>query len=319
MHIVVTGGSGKLGGAVVERLLDSGHQVTNVDARPAPGSGARFLRVDLTDYGQVVEALTGIDDAYDAVDAVVHLAAVPAPGLIPNAATFANNVPSTFHVFQAAKLAGIRKVVWASSETVLGLPFDLPPGVRAGRRGRRQTQLDLLARQARRGDDGRAVLPLGPGPVDGRAAVLQRDARRDYADFAGYTADKRRFNLWSYIDARDAAQAVSWRWLQAARVEVFVIASPDVVPHVAGSRRCLPTVRLGAGHPRARRARAPLDIDKAGGLLGYNPRTAGGTASERSLSDPAGGHARMRSTGSHGLRTTRQHRPRRLGARPRYA
>ena len=99
MHIVVTGGSGKLGGAVVERLLASGHQVTNVDQRPAPGSGARFLRVDLTDYGQVVEALTGIDDAYDAVDAVVHLAAVPAPGLIPNAATFANNVPSTFHVF----------------------------------------------------------------------------------------------------------------------------------------------------------------------------------------------------------------------------
>ena len=37
MHIVVTGGSGKLGGAVVERLLASGHQVTNVDARPAPG------------------------------------------------------------------------------------------------------------------------------------------------------------------------------------------------------------------------------------------------------------------------------------------
>ncbi|MGI3780533.1 MAG: NAD-dependent epimerase/dehydratase family protein, partial [Janthinobacterium lividum] len=106
MHIVVTGGSGKLGGAVVERLLAGGHQVTNVDSRPAPTSAARFLRVDLTDYGQVVEALTGIDDAYDAVDAVVHLAAIPAPGLTANAATFANNVPSTFHVFQAAKLAG---------------------------------------------------------------------------------------------------------------------------------------------------------------------------------------------------------------------
>src|SRR3954467_9040448 len=181
MHIVVTGGSGKLGGVVVEHLLAAGHQVTNVDQRPDPGSAARFLRIDLTDYGQVAEALSGIDDAYDAVDAVVHLAAIPAPGITANAATFANNVPSTFHVFQAAKLAGIRKVVWASSETVLGLPFDLPPahgpgggggpalrpapGGRPGRGGGRGAELDLLARQARRGDDGGAVLPLGPGPV----------------------------------------------------------------------------------------------------------------------------------------------------------
>ena len=59
MHIVVTGGSGKLGGVVVERLLASGHQVTNIDQRPDPGSEARFLRIDLTDYGQVAEALTG--------------------------------------------------------------------------------------------------------------------------------------------------------------------------------------------------------------------------------------------------------------------
>src|SRR5439155_1359321 len=77
------------------------------------------VRLDLTDYGQVVEALSGVDDRHDGVDAVVHLAAIPAPGLTTNSATFANNAPSTYNVFAAARAAGVRNVVWASSETVL--------------------------------------------------------------------------------------------------------------------------------------------------------------------------------------------------------
>ena len=274
MHIVVTGGSGKLGGAVVERLLASGHQVTNVDARPAPGSGARFLRVDLTDYGQVVEALTGIDDAYDAVDAVVHLAAVPAPGLIPNAATFANNVPSTFHVFQAAKLAGIRKVVWASSETVLGLPFDLPPAYvpvdEAVAEPNSTYSLgklveETMAAQFCRWDPDLSMVGLRFSNV-----MLEED----YADFAGYTADQRRFNLWSYIDARDAAQAVELALAYEPHgVEVFVIASPDVVPHVPVAQ--LLADRFGGEVRHTRELgeyESPLSIDKARALLGYDPQ-----------------------------------------------
>ena len=57
----------------------------------------------------------------------MHLGAIPAPGLSPNAATFSNNMTSTYNVFSAARLAGITNIVWASSETVLGLPFDIPP------------------------------------------------------------------------------------------------------------------------------------------------------------------------------------------------
>ncbi|WP_204910536.1 SDR family NAD(P)-dependent oxidoreductase [Microlunatus spumicola] len=273
MHIVVTGGSGKLGGAVVERLLASGHQVTNVDQRPAPGSGARFLRVDLTDYGQVVEALTGIDDAYDAVDAVVHLAAVPAPGLIPNAATFANNVPSTFHVFQAARLAGIRKVVWASSETVLGLPFELPPAYvpvdEAVAEPNSTYSLgklveETMAAQFCRWDPDLSMVGLRFSNV-----MLVED----YADFAAYTADQRRFNLWSYIDARDAAQAVELALAYEPHgVEVFVIASPDVVPHVPVEQ--LLADRFGeVRHTRELgEFESPLSIDKARALLGYDPQ-----------------------------------------------
>ncbi|MGI3786449.1 MAG: NAD-dependent epimerase/dehydratase family protein [Janthinobacterium lividum] len=273
MHIVVTGGSGKLGGAVVERLLASGHQVTNVDARPAPGSAARFLRIDLTDYGQVVEALTGIDDAYDAVDAVVHLAAIPAPGLTANAATFANNVPSTFHVFQAAKLAGIRKIVWASSETVLGLPFDDAPAYvpvdEAVSEPNSTYSLgkvveEAMAAQFCRWDPDLSMVGLR------FSNVMLVD---DYAAFGSYTADQRRFNLWSYIDARDAAQAVELALAYEPHgVEVFVIASPDVVPHVPVEQ--LLAERFGeVEHTRELgEYESPLSIDKARSLLGYDPK-----------------------------------------------
>src|SRR6478609_3350086 len=123
MRIVVTGGSGKLGRAVVADLIDHGHQVVVLDRVPSHHPEATFLRIDLGDLGAVIEALTGIDDRYDSVDAVVHLAAIPAPGLTTNAATFTNNLTATYHVFDATRIAGIKRIVGASSETVLGLPM----------------------------------------------------------------------------------------------------------------------------------------------------------------------------------------------------
>ena len=90
-RVVVTGGSGKLGQACVADLVDHGWDVVNVDRVPSPHPVSEFLRVDLTDFGQVVEALS-VNDRYRGVDAVVHLAAIPAPGLTTNAATFANNM-----------------------------------------------------------------------------------------------------------------------------------------------------------------------------------------------------------------------------------
>ena len=156
-RIIVTGGSGKAGRWVVRGLAGAGYEVRNVDLVPSvaqisepparrhessrarllphpnplppgegvrgsprpPGEGARvpFLRADLTDYGQAVDALKG-------ADAVVHLAAIPAPGLATDEVTFRTNVTSTYNVFQAAATLGLKRVVWASSETVLGLPFD---------------------------------------------------------------------------------------------------------------------------------------------------------------------------------------------------
>src|ERR1700675_1065931 len=120
MRIVVTGGSGKGGKWVVHELREHGHDVLNVDVRHDGSAFGLCMVADLTDLGQTQDALSG-------ADAVVHFAAIPAPGLRPDGETFRINTMSTYNVFAAAVAHGVKRVVWASSETVLGLPFDIPP------------------------------------------------------------------------------------------------------------------------------------------------------------------------------------------------
>ena len=120
MRIVVTGGSGKAGRWVVGDLREHGHDVLNVDMTHDGSSHGLCAVADLTDPGQALELITGSD-------VVVHLAAIPAPGIRSEAETFRINALSTYNVFAAAVAAGVDRVVWASSETVLGLPFDTPP------------------------------------------------------------------------------------------------------------------------------------------------------------------------------------------------
>jgi len=124
--VVVTGGAGKLGRACVKDLVEHGWQVVVFD-RARTDTGVIQVPVDLTDYGQVIDAMLGVEERYERVDAVVHLAAVPAPGIVGDHATFTNNMNATWNVVSAARRADITKIVWASSETVLGLPFDTPP------------------------------------------------------------------------------------------------------------------------------------------------------------------------------------------------
>ena len=60
---------------------------------------------------------------FELADAVIHLAAIPAPGLAPDVTIFQHNMMTTYNVFSAATLLGLGRVVWASSETTFGLPF----------------------------------------------------------------------------------------------------------------------------------------------------------------------------------------------------
>ncbi|MGI8664656.1 MAG: NAD-dependent epimerase/dehydratase family protein [Jatrophihabitans sp.] len=276
-RVAVTGGSGKLGRAVVAELAEHGWDVINLDQTPPPvEQPCPHVRIDLRDYGQVVEAMTGIQDRYAGLDALVHLAAIPAPGLTGNAATFANNAVSSYHVYTAAKLAGITNVVWASSETVLGLPFDTPPPylpVDEDYPPRPESTYSLvktleeqMAVQLCRWDPALKMIGLR------FSNVMYPE---DYRQFASFQHDPlvRKWNLWGYIDARDGAQAVR-RALdyRATGAEVFIIANADTVmdrPSLELAAEVWPGVEIRkdlAEHETL------LSIDKARRLLGYQPQ-----------------------------------------------
>jgi len=273
--IVVTGGSGKAGRACIQDLLAHHYEVASVDlVRPAD-SNLPFSRVDLTDFGQTVAALSGIDERVRKVTAVVHLAAIPAPGLATNAVTFATNTISTYNVFEAARQLGIKNVVWASSETVLGLPFETPPPyvpIDEEYPGRPESAYSLsklvgeeMAKQFCRWDPELKIIGL-------RFSNIMEP--EDYTRFPGFQDDarKRKWNCWGYIDARDAAQAIRLALESKIKgAEVFIIANADSVM-VRDSHELLKKVFPDVPH---KRSFAPnetlLSIDKARAVLGYKP------------------------------------------------
>ncbi len=123
MHVLVTGGVGRVGKAVVARLIEKGFALRVVDRQPEQTiPGAEYAQGDLLDYPRMRELVRGCE-------AVVHLAAIPGPGVAPNEQLFNVNVTGTYHVFQAAAAEGIRRVVQASSINALGYYY----GVRAWR------------------------------------------------------------------------------------------------------------------------------------------------------------------------------------------
>jgi nucleoside-diphosphate-sugar epimerase len=275
-RVAVTGSGGKLGKAVVSDLVEHGWDVVALDRVASTRDDVAASVLDLTDFGQAVEALSGIDDRHDGVDALVHLAAIPAPGLRPNAATFANNMVASYNVYSAAIRAGVRNIVWASSETVLGLPFDEPPPyvpVDEEYPPRPNSTYSLvktleeeLARQLCRWHLDLSMIGLR------FSNVMYPE---DYAQFPSYDADAqlRRWNLWGYIDARDGAQAVRLALdHDSVGADVFVIANADTVmsrpneellaevyPNTPLTRQVGPNETL-------------LSIDKARRVLGYDPQ-----------------------------------------------
>jgi nucleoside-diphosphate-sugar epimerase len=263
MLVAVTGAAGKAGRAVVVELEERGHEVRRIDL--VPGG----LVADLTDYGQTVDALRG-------AEAVVHLAAIPAPGVQPDEVTFRVNTASTYNVFAAAALLGLRRVVWASSETTLGLPFE--------RERPRYAPID-------------EAHPLFPESTYALSKVISEEMARQFSRWSGIPfvglrfsnimephdyerfptfwddARLRSWNLWGYVDARDVAQSCRLG-LEAAvsGAETFIVAAADTVmnrPSAELLAEVFPGVELRDGVDEFGTL---LSIENARRVLGYEPR-----------------------------------------------
>ncbi len=220
-RIIFTGGTGKAGRHAVPYLLAKGYKILNVDLKPFDHPGVNTLITDITDSGQVFNAFTthfGFD-GYDegsppkAPDAIVHFAAVPRVMINPDNTTFAQNTVGTYNVLEAAMKLGVRKVIFASSETTYGVCFA-------------EGDKDYHSFPLEEDYDSDPMDSYGLSKVvnekTGRAFAMRYGADvyalrignviepHEYANFPGYLANpmSRKRNAWSYIDARDLGEIV---------------------------------------------------------------------------------------------------------------
>ncbi len=275
-HVVLTGAAGRAGRAVLHDLLTHGYTVTAVDREVISPPEGEFsgvlkdrLRVDLTDLGETLEVMAGAQQ-------VIHLANIPAPGLFAPHRTLVENVSMNHAVFTAALIHHYTRVVWASSETTLGLPFDTPPDyapVDEAHYPRPESSYALskvltetmAADFARRSGIPFVALRL--------SNILGPAEYRELPERAWTDVHARKWNLWGYIDERDVALAC--RLALSAPLEgapSFIIAAADTAmptPSRELMAQVFPGVPLSdtlGGHQTL------LSIEKARQQLGFEPR-----------------------------------------------
>jgi nucleoside-diphosphate-sugar epimerase len=268
MKVVVTGSSGKAGRAVVATLLEHDYDVHAVDVVPPAGASAPFLLADLTEFGQTLECLAGMD-------AVVHLAAIPASGIRPEAATFRTNMLSTYNLFEAARVVDLRRVVWASSETIFGLPFEREqpayspideehPPYPESSYALSKLLAEELGRQLHRWTE-------TPHVALRFSNIMLPD---DYERFPSFWDDARlrSWNLWGYVDARDVAESCRLALEADVGAEHLIVAARDTVMN-RPSRELMAEVFPSVPYePTAGEHDTLLSIGKARTLLRYEPQ-----------------------------------------------
>ncbi len=291
MRIFFTGGSGKAGRHVAPFLASEGHQVTNADLTPLGHPDVADLRVDLTDAGETYSALAGVPTQADyddpdldltrgsAYDAVVHYAAIPSPLIVSDQTTYATNVLTHYNVLEAATRLGIRKIVFASSETTYGVCFA---------QGERKPLYVPV-------DEEHPVVPedsYAMSKVAGEVTAQSFHARtgadiyglrinnviepHEYAElFPPFLEDPslRRRNIFAYIDTRDLGQ-MTLRCLETDGLgfEVFNVANADLSV-AATTQEVIDQFYDGVEVRRTMgRDETFYSIDKARRLLGYEPQ-----------------------------------------------
>ena len=286
MRIFFTGGSGKAGKHVAPYLAEQGHHVTNADLVPLGDPTVADLTVDLTDLGETYSALAGLA-TFDELelggsptyDAVVHFAAVPRILLTSDARTYATNVLSTYNVLEAATRLGIRKVVFASSETTYGICF--------AQGEQRPLYVPVDEEHPTVPEDSYAMSKVA-GEVTARSFQARTGADvyglrinnviepHEYAElFPAFLADPalRRRNIFAYIDTRDLGEVVQ-RCLEVDGLgyEVFNVANADL--SVAATSAEVREQFYDGVEVRREMGRDETfySIDKARELLGWAPQ-----------------------------------------------
>lgn len=278
MKVVVTGGSGRLGSYVVKALVDGGHEVTSVD-RVHPKTGG--IDQILEGFTRVTADVTDLGNAYDILrgnDAVVHLAALIDPRFFAAGDVFRTNVLSTFNIIQAAWQFNIKRVVIASTATILGTQFaykDFDPIYFPIDEEHPIQPQDCYALSklvgeeiaksfVRRGDINVAAL---------RFAWIQTP--ESYSTNLIPIIEKpelNRTNFWTYVDVRDAAQACRLAVEKnVSGFKAFYVCAEDTfmnVPTIELLKRYYPSVPLKRS---LESYESPISIEKAKECLGYKP------------------------------------------------
>ncbi|MCB9992616.1 MAG: NAD(P)-dependent oxidoreductase [Hyphomicrobiaceae bacterium] len=279
--IIVTGGSGTpergVGATIVRDLLDRGYEVRNLDILPPRANpDAEYRAVDLSHYGDTFANIHG-------ADAIVHLAANAKPDFdhFTGAQRFHLNTLMAYNVFQSAVALGIERVVWASSETVLGYPYDTPPAlvpthdddppIPTGSYGLSKVVTETLAAHLNR-LHGTTFIGLRFSNIYYENAPGSETDYRHLPPFWDRPEEKK-FNLWGYVDHRDIAQGVYLALTSPVTgARNYTLAAADTNMKLTNEElvaRCFPGTKIRPGT-------GPHDtligIDRARAELGYDPQ-----------------------------------------------
>lgn len=270
MRIVVTGGAGRLGRAVIDGLVTRDHDVCSVDVSTQAPPGVRVLSADLRDSAAASAALAEFRP-----DRVVHLAAIAVPFSAPEPEIYRTNAVMAFNVCQAAVDLGVGGVVVASSPTIIGygnprgwapeyLPLDerhpvQPWNAYALSKQACEDTVRMFVRQA--GDRVRfaAIRPcyvVSQAEWDGAPTQLGH-TMRERLDRPELGA----ISLFNYVDARDAADFVALlvqHLEHAPNGQVFFVGAADALAREPAAD-LLPRYHPGtAGHADALTSDAPV-------------------------------------------------------------
>ncbi|MEH7383375.1 NAD(P)-dependent oxidoreductase [Bacillus sp. JJ1533] len=274
MKVVVTGAAGNIGRWAVRTILEAGHEVIASDKKLREESRSKnFIQADLRDYGQVCQLLKGSD-------AVVHLANIPTDVRNTSQAIFENNMLVNFNILEACKDFKIPKLVWASSETVLGYPFvpeelsylpldeEHPTRVKSSYAMVKRLTENLAEMFQNLTKSQIVTLRFAniyePDEYEKIPIMHWNDERQK---------DVQKKNVWAYCDVRDAAMACLLG-IEKSNLgnDIFHITAPDtIMPDLSKDLvdRYFPNVTLKRpieGHETL------MSHDKAKKILGYEPR-----------------------------------------------